>query len=234
MLAFGLASILLLILIVGPTAWMRVWHRSHNFQHEVILLDPGHGGKDAGAIAASGAQEKDINLAIAKRLRHYLQQAGATVYLTRESDRDLAGERDVPNRKRLDLAERARLVQARHATLVLTIHLNAMPDPTWRGAQTFYSKSANVLNQTLATTIQDELTQRLGNTNREARAMRTPIYLLRKSDVPTALVECGFLSNVDEARLLTKEKYQDKIAVTLYRALLRYDLEVGYNGKRIR
>lgn len=213
---------------------MRVFHRGHTFQHQVILLDPGHGGKDAGAIAASGLQEKDINLAIAKKLRHYLQQAGATVYLTRERDQDLAGDREVPNRKRLDLARRATLVREKQATLVLTIHLNAMQDPTWRGAQTFYSKSSNPFNQTLATTIQDELTQRLGNTNREARAMHTPIYLLRKSDVPTALVECGFLSNPDEARLLKRDVYQDKIAVTLYRALLRYDLEVGYNGKRVR
>ncbi|MDB4867975.1 MAG: cwlD [Cohnella sp.] len=189
---------------------------------KVIALDAGHGGPDGGAVSRDGAIEKDINLAIVLHLRDYLQQAGAMVLLTREGDYDLAAPqtRGYSRRKTEDLLERADRVQNRRANLALSIHMNSIPSPKWSGAQTFYY-SRNSLSGKLAADIQAEIRESLGNTSRVAKPNDT-VYLLKKLQMPTALVEVGFLSHPEEARLLSDEAYQKKVAAAIYRGILRY------------
>lgn len=189
---------------------------------KVIALDAGHGGADGGAVSRQGIIEKDLNLAIVLYLRDYLQQAGALVLLTREGDYDLAspGTRGYSRRKTEDLLQRAGRVRERKADLTISIHMNSIPSPLWSGAQTFYHPK-NSESKRLASVIQREFREILGNTKRVAKTADT-VYLLKTLDMPTVLIEVGFLSHPEEARLLADERYQRKVAAAIYRGILRY------------
>ncbi|CAM3973194.1 N-acetylmuramoyl-L-alanine amidase CwlD [Cohnella lubricantis] len=194
---------------------------------KVIALDAGHGGVDGGASSRDGIIEKDINLAIVLYLRDYLQQAGALVYLTREGDYDLAGSgvQGYSKRKTEDLKARVKTIQDRRADLVVSVHLNSVPSSKWSGAQSFYY-SGSKEGQRLATAIQQEIKESLGNTTRTAIA-NDKVYLLNTLTMPTALVEIGFLSHPEESQLLADETYQKKVAASLYRGILRYSSGEG-------
>ncbi|NQX64252.1 N-acetylmuramoyl-L-alanine amidase CwlD [Paenibacillus qinlingensis] len=196
---------------------------------KTIALDAGHGGPDGGAESKDGIIEKDINLAITLRLRDYLQQAGAIVVLTRETDTDLAesGTKGYSKRKTQDLHNRADLIQNNNADMFLSIHLNSIPSNKWRGAQTFYYLN-NPDNPNLAALIQSELRRNLENTDRVAKLADKTVYLLKTLKIPSALVEVGFLSNPEEAKLLADEKYQKMLAASVYQGILRY-----YAGEKV-
>ncbi len=143
---------------------------------KIIYLDPGHGGPDGGA-GDSEALEKDIALEVSRKLRDYLQEQGALVLMTRETDKDLAGDvRGYSRRKTADLHKRVELVNESDADLVISIHLNAIPSPRWSGAQTFYTPHY-AANKRAATFIQAELVETLENTNRKAKVIEN-VYLL--------------------------------------------------------
>lgn len=191
---------------------------------KVIVIDPGHGGQDGGAVGndVEKTEEKTITLEVAKMLRTYLEQSGAIVYLTRETDSDLADEqlRGFSNRKSQDIRRRLEYIHDKEADFYLSIHLNALPSTKWRGAQTFfYPKFPE--NKQLATTIQDELINNLENTDRSPLQLNQ-IYLLKYAKVPGALVEIGFLSNEVERELLKQTKYQQRVAASIYKGVLRY------------
>lgn len=188
----------------------------------IIAIDAGHGGPDGGASSKSGIVEKDINLAIAKFLRDYLQEAGAIVYMTRESDTDLANPdtTKLSQRKREDLHARAQFINEKKSDIFLSIHMNSVPSGRWSGAQTFYYPN-HPDNYTLAGLIQNEIKRNLGNTNRVVKQITTT-YLLKELKMPSALVEVGFLSNSTEAALLRDPKYQKKVAASIYQGILRY------------
>lgn len=188
---------------------------------KVIVLDPGHGGEDGGAVSRDGLVEKHVTLTISQYLRDYLQEAGAIVYMTRETDKDLADPDNRTHRKRQDLTRRAEFVRSMNPHLFITIHLNSIPSPRWRGAQTFYYPG-HPDNEQLAKLIQDSLVQGLGNTNRLAKETPHDVYLLKTAKMPSALVEVGFLSNPEEARLLADDLYQRKVAGAIYEGVMRF------------
>ncbi|MCJ8009646.1 N-acetylmuramoyl-L-alanine amidase CwlD [Lederbergia wuyishanensis] len=188
---------------------------------KIIYLDPGHGGPDGGA-ESGDTQEKDIALVVANKLRDYLQEQGALVLMTRESDTDLAESdtRGLSRRKTEDLKKRLKIVNESEADLFLSIHLNSIPSPRWSGAQTFYAPH-DPDNKRAAKFIQDELVKSLGNTKREAKTIEH-IYLLKNAKKPGALVEIGFLSNPTEREALKQEEYQDKVAFSIYKGVIRF------------
>lgn len=192
---------------------------------KTIVIDPGHGGPDGGAVGADDTLEKDVSLAVAKRLQSYLQQSGALVYLTREEDKDLAeeGTGRIASRKSEDIRNRLEFIHDKNPDFFLTIHLNALPATEWRGAQTFYYPEFDE-NRHLATMIQSEITRNLENTTRQALAING-IYLLKHAEVPGALVEIGFLSNEEERELLKEDSYQRQMAASVYEGILRYETE---------
>ncbi|WP_405098480.1 N-acetylmuramoyl-L-alanine amidase CwlD [Oceanobacillus sp. FSL H7-0719] len=192
---------------------------------KTIVLDPGHGGPDGGAVGSDNTVEKDIALQVAKQLQRYLQQAGALVYLTREKDEDLAAEetKGLARRKSEDIRERLIYIEKKNADFFLTIHLNALPSDRWRGAQTFYYPKFDE-NRHLAEMVQAEIRRNMENTNREALEING-IYLLKHAETPGALVEIGFLSNVEERELLKREEYQESMAASIYQGVLRYMTE---------
>lgn len=189
---------------------------------KTIVIDPGHGGPDGGAVGKDQTQEKDISLSIAKRLQEYLQQAGGLIYLTREEDKDLAHKdtKGLSRRKSEDIRNRLQFIHDKKADLFVSIHLNAIPSTRWSGAQTFYYPKYDE-SKHLAKMIQSELIRNLENTERAALALNG-IYLLKHAEVPGALVEVGFLSNEHERELLKKDNYQNQVAGSIYLGILRY------------
>ncbi|KAF0993565.1 N-acetylmuramoyl-L-alanine amidase CwlD [Geobacillus sp. TFV-3] len=217
--AVALMSILLFPPLFSELTSTKPWNLP--LSGRIIVLDPGHGGPDGGAVGGE-VVEKDIALNVAKKLRDYLQQQGALVLMTRETDRDLASPstRGYSRRKTEDLLERTAFVNRSNADLFISIHLNAIPSPRWRGAQTFYYGSF-IENERLAKFIQEELRRNLENTHRLAKMIDT-VYLLKHANIPGALVEVGFLSNPDERELLASDGYQTKLAASIYKGVLRY------------
>lgn len=196
---------------------------------KTIALDAGHGGPDGGASSKDGVIEKDVNLAITLHLRDYLQQAGAMVVLTREEDKDLAdpNTKGYSKRKTEDLLKRAELINQKKADLFLSIHMNAIPSNKWSGAQTFYT-SNHKDNRTLATLVQEEIKRNLKNTDRLPKPLDNGMYLLKTLQMPSTLIEVGFLSNPEESRLLRDPAYQKKVAASIYQGILRY-----YSGEKV-
>jgi N-acetylmuramoyl-L-alanine amidase len=192
---------------------------------KTIVLDPGHGGVDGGAVGSDKTQEKEITLKVSKMVRDYLQQAGATVYLTRDGDYDLAGEdtKGLSRRKSEDIQKRVDFIEEKNADLFLSIHLNALTDKRWKGAQTFYYPGREE-NERFAKAIQSEIIRNLENTKREALAIHQ-IFVLKYAEATSALVEIGFLSNDEELALLQSDTYQRKMAASIYQGILRYQTE---------
>ncbi|OLO27136.1 N-acetylmuramoyl-L-alanine amidase CwlD [Alkalihalophilus pseudofirmus] len=189
---------------------------------KVIILDPGHGGPDGGAVSKDGLLEKDVTLDISLELRDYLQEAGALVLMTREEDRDLADSdiKKIRQRKVQDLKRRVELINGSDGDMFVSIHLNAIPSPKWKGAQTFYNRTIEE-NEYIAKFVQDEIRRNLENTHRVAKPIGN-VYLIKQAVTPGVLVEVGFLSNPEEAELLETEKYQQKVAASIYQGILRY------------
>src|SRR5690625_164887 len=192
---------------------------------KTIVIDPGHGGPDGGAQGIDKTQEKDIALEVSKKLRDYLQQSGALVYLTRETDEDLAdkGTQGLSRRKSEDIRNRLAFVHDKDADFFVSIHLNAIPSTQWSGAQSFYYPKYDE-SRHLAKMIQDEIVHNLENTDRVALALNG-MYLLKYAEVPSALVEIGFLSNEQEREQLKQSDYQEQMAASIYKGILRYVTE---------
>lgn len=191
---------------------------------KTIAIDAGHGGADGGAVSKQGIVEKDLNLSIALYLRDFLQQAGAVVVMTREGDYDLAqgDSRAYSKRKTEDLLKRVSNIKESKASMVISIHMNSIPSEKWTGAQTFFNPANHPDNRILATFIQAEMKRNLDNTNRQA-ATENKVYILKAiEDIPTALIEVGFLSNPGEAARLADADYQRQVAASIYEGILRY------------
>ncbi len=216
-------GLLLLILLIqypikkGELMWRTV---PLPLAGKTIVIDPGHGGFDGGAVGKDKTSESEIALQVSKYTRDYLQQAGAVVYLTREEDIDLAGENFEGRRKSADIRNRLKFIHEKEPDFFLTIHLNALPSKRWSGAQTFYYPSFPE-NKYLATMIQEEIIRNLENTTRVPLQMNH-IYLLKHAEVPGALVEIGFLSNDAELELLKDKKYQEQMSASIYKGIIRY------------
>lgn len=179
-----------------------------NLLGKVIILDSGHGGVDAGATSGK-IIEKDLNLILVKKLEKELVSRGATVYLTREDDKDLSTTNI--NRKRSDLYNRAKYINDISPDMYISIHLNSVTNQTWKGLQVFYT-TKNKENKLIAETITNHLKENMSNI-REIKKDNT-YYMYKYIKSPGVLIEAGFISNPNENYLLRKEEYQNKL-VTL-------------------
>lgn len=197
------------------TAWAERAAAMTPLLDAVIVLDAGHGGWDPGKTGTAGADEKHLNLAVVEKLAEILEQSGAEVILTRSTDEAL-GEG-----KRKDLAERKRIADETGADLLISIHQNAFPSPEARGAQVFYHRSSPQ-GRALAECVQESLRQRVDGSNHRQAKENHSYYILRTTELPAVLVECGFLSNREEERLLNDSAYQEKLAWAIYGGILDY------------
>ncbi len=182
---------------------------------KVIILDAGHGGWDPGKTGTQGDNEKNINLQIAQKLKQYLEQGGAVVYMTRNSDEAL-GEK-----KGEDMKERKRIANESEGDIFISIHQNAFPKGSAKGAQVFYHKQSQE-GKKLAEEIQKSLKKYVDDENIREVKENTNYYILKKTELPSALVECGFLSNLEEEKKLNTEEYQQKVAWAIYVGIMNY------------
>ena len=181
----------------------------------VIVVDAGHGGEDPGVVSDySGIAEKDLNLRIAQLVKNFLEADGYTVIMTRTEDtlNYAAGTTKIYEKRKQDLTARKKLIDESNADIAVTIHMNGFKDTKYKGAQTFFPPSS-VDSERLAKSIQNSLVTSVDPENdRVALLKKERIILFKNLEVPTALVECGFLSNAQEEAKLQSIEYQEQLA----------------------
>ena len=184
-----------------------------------IVIDVGHGGSDPGKVGIQGIKEKDVNLAIARYLKDYLIAEDYTVYMTRETDQGLYDE-SVSNKKKSDLSNRIQFLKKKNASCMISIHQNSYPDTIQHGAQTFYYEGREE-DKNFAQYVQDSLLAFDPSNTRQIKS-NTSYYILKNAQVPSILIECGFLSNPEETANLTDPNYQKQIAYAIAIGTCRY------------
>jgi N-acetylmuramoyl-L-alanine amidase len=172
----------------------------------VVIVDPGHGGSDPGAVGIGGVQEADVVLDISQQVASILEQQGVQVVITRNSDVD------VELQPRVDIAEQA------NATLFVSIHANAidMSRPDVNGTSVYYYSSG----QALAQTVQDAIVQDLGMQDRGIHSAR--FFVLRKTSMPSILVETAFVTGADDAKKLADSGWRSQMATAIANGVLQY------------
>ena len=181
---------------------------------QTVVLDSGHGGSDSGKVGINGAKEKEINLLIAKEIRRLLEKEKIEVIMVREKDEEL-GKSKVE-----DLKYRVSLMNEKKPSLAVSIHQNSYHEENVFGAQVFYYKTSTE-GEKAAAVIQEALQEVNPENTKKIKANDT-YYLLKKTEVPTVIVECGFLSNYAEAEKLVSEDYQKKLAEAVTKGILQY------------
>ena len=192
----------------------------------IVCVDPGHGGTDPGKVGINGQLEKDINLAIAKKLKTYLEASDVTVVLTRDKDMGLYSSGDA-HKKMADMRKRCQLIEEVKPDLVISIHQNSYHEEAIRGGQVFYYKTS-VRGKKLAQILQERFDYVLGDANKRQAKANDNYYLLLHVKEPIVIAECGFLSNREEAEKLETKEYQDRLAWTLHMGIMEYlNQEIG-------
>lgn len=239
--AAGLIAAIMGLLLV-PVSGGMIAGVSSVSNTDTIVIDPGHGGMDGGAVGSGGISEKDINLAIGLAIRDLAEKDGWKVVMTREEDRglytgvkndgtdqmEIEGKRSIRSLKTEDLKERKRIVEKTEPVMAVSIHLNSFKqDPGVHGAQTFYPSAASdetVVEQSklLAEKIQENLIEGIDDGTKRVALGKRDVMLFKNPTVPMAIVECGFLSNRDEEQRLCDEEYQKKIASLIYEGMMEF------------
>lgn len=208
--------------ILAEKGWERASSRQVTAEDAkwTVVLDAGHGGNDPGKIGIDDSLEKDLNLIIARKVQKILEQQDVEVVMTRESDKGLY-EEQTSNKKVQDMKNRCALINETQPDCVVSIHQNSYHEEYVHGAQVFYYGTSEE-GKRLAETLQERLISYVDPENhREAKANES-YYLLKKTEVPIVIVECGFLSNWEEAKKLQEDSYQNQIAWAVSMGILSY------------
>lgn len=211
---------LLILLAIIPT--FRDWtvDVQQKTSGSILFLDPGHGGMDGGAVSSLGIPEKDINLAIAAKVKELAQSYGWQVVMTRETDCALyeSDNESIRSVKTKDLKARRELLKKYEPEVAVSIHLNSYKEDTnVKGVQVFYpdeggSSELLLQSKTFAEIMQENLTVTVKSSKKRTPLVRDGVFLLKEVVCPIIIVECGFLSNPQEAELLQTQSYQQKLA----------------------
>ena len=218
--ALSALGVVLLVLFAFGTCFFALSRTASGASRPVVVLDAGHGGIDAGVTGAlTGVRESDLNLAVVRILQEKFEGAGFETVLTRRSEAGLYGT-TAPGHKRRDMAKRAEIIQKASPVLVLSIHMNAFSSPERRGAQAFYRLGLSSSKE-LACALQSAL-----NAMPECVKRTSPVagdyFILNCCDCPSAIVECGFLSNPADEELLVTPEYREKLASAILAGALTY------------
>ncbi|WP_243456522.1 N-acetylmuramoyl-L-alanine amidase [Mobilitalea sibirica] len=191
----------------------------------VIVIDPGHGGRDPGKVGVNKALEKDINLNIAFKLKALLELNDIKVIMTREEDIGLYSETD-SNKKMADLRKRIEIIHSSKADIAISIHQNSFTQEYVKGAQVFYHSQSDA-GRRLSIIIQEQIKEALKDDNHRKAKSNSNYYMLKKTECPLVIVECGYMSNQKEAALLIDEAYQEKLAWGIHMGIMKYINEAG-------
>lgn len=219
-LLIGMAILIVILRYLGPEIEF-VANPVNKAAGKIVVIDPGHGGIDPGCSSKNGVLEKHLVLEISKKLEKKLNSYAIYTILTREIDTDLAPDVKGPliRRKREDLNRRAALVKKHNADIFVSIHANSFPESKWSGAQTFYPPECG-RSRLLAEAIQNSLVTKVGPNTRKAKP--GDFRVLRESQVPSTMVEVGFLSNQKEAQLLQDPAYQDRLVDAIAKGIVDF------------
>jgi N-acetylmuramoyl-L-alanine amidase len=198
-----------------------VFREEPDFNRPLILVDAGHGGFDAGAESINGVEEDDLNLTVAKLVQEGLDKAGCDVVMTRETGEALG------KTKRKDMEKRADYLSRDDISIVVSIHMNKFTDPSVSGPMAYYMKGSDP-GQKLAEYVINEICDSIGRTRRFANP--GDYFVLRETSAPSVLVECGFLSNPDDEKLLQDPAHQQKLADGIVKGITEYLKYVQWDG----
>lgn len=192
---------------------------------KTVIIDPGHGGADGGAVSADGTVEKGINLDISLKLRDFLEAYGYRVIMTRDTDISIhdPSAKSIREQKVSDLHNRLKIAEENPDAIFVSIHQNKFEVPKYCGTQTFFSPN-NPQSTELAKIIQGNIRGQLQPENaREVKKVGKEIYTLYHMKQTSVMVECGFLSNPEEAKKLVQPEYQDQLAFLIATSVAQYD-----------
>ena len=179
----------------------------------VVVIDAGHGGHDPGKVGVNDALEKDINLQIAEKVKKYLEKNEIEVVMTREDD-------VMEDTKLEDMKKRVALINKTKPVITVSIHQNSYSDPNVKGAQVFFFTGSEVSKEA-ASLMQEEL-RKIDSENIRQIKGNNEFYMLKKTEVSTIIVECGFLSNPGEAEKLVSEEYQEQMAQAICSGIMTW------------
>lgn len=191
--------------------------------NKVIVIDAGHGVPDEGAQSSNGTTEAETNLKIALKLQNLLEQSGSTVILTRSDENAIydLNSKTLKQKKVSDIHNRVKIGNESSADLFISIHLNKIPQEQYWGWQCFY-KEGNEQSQKLAKSLQENLNEAIQKENKRVAIKLDNVYIIKHVEIPISIVECGFLSNQEEEKLLLEDTYQDKLAWGIYNGIIDY------------
>ena len=208
-------GVFLLVLIVTCSKEIIV-QTTGNTKTYKIVVDAGHGAPDGGAVSSDGVEEAGLNLEIAEKLRDALEDEGFLVIMTREDENNIADtdkQKSLREMKSSDLTNRVNIANNSGADIMISIHMNKFEGGSSWGWQTFYSKNSDE-GKRLATLVQTSIQKSIDDrVNKRVALSIEGIKIVDKTNIPVIIVECGFLSNVEDLKLLQTEEYQNKIAI---------------------
>lgn len=191
--------------------------------NKVIVIDAGHGKPDEGAQSSNGTTEAETNLKIALKVQNLLEQSGATVVLTRSDENAIydLDKNTLKQKKISDIHNRVKIGNESSADIFVSIHLNKIPQEQYWGWQCFF-KQNDEKSTKLAKELQQNLNEAIQKDNKRVAMKIDNIYIIKHVEIPTSIVECGFLSNKEEEKLLLTDDYQNKLAWGIYNGILDY------------
>ena len=190
---------------------------------KTVIVDAGHGTPDEGAESSNGTTEAETNLAIALKLQNLLEQSGCTVLLTRSDENAIydIDSKTLKEKKISDIHNRVKIGNESSADIFVSIHLNKIPEQQYDGWQAFY-KQGSEEGEKLATSIQESLGESIEKENNRIAKTIENVYIINHVEIPTAIIECGFLSNPEEEKQLLDNSYQDRLAWGIYNGIISY------------
>jgi N-acetylmuramoyl-L-alanine amidase len=210
-----IAIILLGVVVLSVSLTYASKQTAKPLDAKVIVLDAGHGGIDNGVVGKNGTKESEFNLKMTFLLRDLLDDAGFKVVLTRENNDGLYGN-TVKHRKRADMAARKKIIQKNNPDIIISIHANKYPSSDRRGAQVFFDEY-NQSGMSLAKNVQANVNVLNKEfVKRDFAALSGDYFLLKCSRAPSIIMECGFLSNEEDEKLLADDKYCQRLAFCIY------------------
>lgn len=185
-----------------------------------IVIDAGHGGADPGSIGyKSKIKESELNLKLSKMLQTKLEGSGINVVMTRTTEDSLAKGSGGKAFKKEDMELRKEIIKKVRPNMVISLHQNSYTNHKFRGAQVFYDKTSEISKQ-IAQSIQEEFLKNLDHSNKSISP--GDYFMLKCTYAPSVIVECGFLSNEEEEKLLLSEEYQEKIINSIYMGIIKF------------
>lgn len=217
-LGIGLIIILIALSMSNTTAPAASF--SHE-NHKCIIIDPGHGAPDGGAVSKAGTIESTLNIQISKKIQEELTERGYKVVMTRTDENGL------DKKKKADMNMRLDIMTNTPADMFVSIHINKFHQSKYRGAETLYS--SNFMQSTLlAQMIMDKI--KLIDPTHQTRSIKEAdksLFLMKNATLPAVIVECGFLSNPDEEKLLKDPEYQERLACAICDGIIEYYNNIG-------